>query len=79
MELEALIDSGVESFMDWSLALKYPLGVKKLTNLLKASALNSSLIFQVTHITEFCQMSIDAVHQENIRFHLFNTAQHPLI
>lgn len=67
LELEALIDSGAEeSFMNWHIARENQLEVKKLTHPINASALNGQFIFQATHSTEPCEMTIDANHQETI-------------
>ena len=75
-----LIDSGAdESLMDWGLAKKWNCGVIPLTQPLKASALDGRLLFTVTHCTMPIEVTVNATHTEHMTFHLFDSAQHPLI
>ena len=79
MSLRILIDSGAdESLMDWDLAQKLKLNTKQLSKPLKASALDGTLIFKVTHKTELLKVIVDD-HHELMNFHLFHSHQHPLI
>lgn len=52
-ELGVLIDSGAdESLIDWGLAQRLGLRVNPLSKPVKASALNGSALFTITHVTE---------------------------
>jgi len=76
---KVLIDSGAdESLMDSGLAHELRLKTELLSSPLKASALDGKLLFHVTHKTESVTIMIDD-HCELMSFHLFNSAQHPLI
>ena len=79
VSLGGLIDSGAdESFMDWSLAHKLGVKTELLPQPLEASALDGSFIFKVTHVTDLVEVSIED-HHELMSFHLFHSAQYPLI
>lgn len=76
---EVMIDSGAdESLMDWGLAKKLNIKTDLLSQPLEASALDGKLLFRVTHKTELIELCIGN-HYELMSFHLFNSAQHPLI
>ena len=76
----ALIDSGAdESLMDWGLANKMNIKTKPLPQPLEASALDGRLLFKVSHQTEPLEIRCNDNHHETMSFHLFNSAQHPLI
>lgn len=80
MTQDALVDSGAdESLLDWELAKSLNLKVVLLDQPLEASALDGRLLCTVTHRTEPMVLVIDQEHREQISFHLFNSAQHPLI
>lgn len=64
--------------MDWSFAHKMDIKTEPLPQPLKASALDGSFIFKVTHVTEPVAVCIED-HHELMTFHLFHSAQHPLI
>ena len=75
-----LIDSGAdESLMDWSLARQNQVKTVPLTHPVTASALDGRLLFRVTHCTEPIQVTLTDDHTEVMQFHLFDSAQHPLI
>lgn len=46
---------------------------------MNASALNRQFIFQVTHCTEPCELTVGARKPEYVTFHLFNSAQYDII
>ena len=75
-----LVDSGAdESLMDWGLAKRLGITTVPLTSPVDASALDGKLLFRVTHITEPVQVTIDDIHTERLRFHLFDSALHPIV
>ena len=75
-----LVDSGAdESLMDWGLVKRLGITTVPLTSPVDASALDGKLLFRVTHITEPVQVTIDDIHTETLRFHLFDSALHPIV
>ena len=80
IEQGTLVDSGAdESFLDKELALRLNLKLTPLPSPLKANALDGRLLFTVTHCTTPVKMTINDTHVENIVFHVFKSAQHPII
>lgn len=74
-----LVDSGAdESLMDWGFANQMGIKTVRLTQPLKARALDCGFIFDVTHVTEPVAICIGD-HHELMTFHLFHSAQHSLI
>lgn len=79
VSMGVLVDSGAdESLMDWGFANQMGVRSAPLNQPLKASALDGSFIFNVTHVTEPVAIRIGD-HHELVTFHLFHSAQHPLI
>ena len=75
-----LVDSGAdESLMDWNLARQHGVKTVPLTQPVNASALDGRLLFKVTHRTAPIQVTINDHHTELMQFHLFDSAQHPLV
>lgn len=66
VELEALIDSEADdNFMDWQVARDNQVGLRKLDQPRQASALNGRFIFQLTHCTEPCELTVEAKAPES--------------
>ncbi|MPV02325.1 hypothetical protein FVA96_24315, partial [Escherichia coli] len=79
LELGVLIDSGAdESLIDWGLAQRLGLRVDPLSKPVKASALNGSALFTITHVTEPVELRITN-HWERIQLYLIHSPLHHLI
>lgn len=78
--LSALIDSGAdESFIDAALALQLDLPTVGLNQPLRASALDSRLLANVTHRTVPIRILLSGNHQEELSLHIIDSPHIPVI
>lgn len=76
----ALVDSGAEqSFLDESLARKLGFPAVPLQEPLQVSALNGSLLAEITHCTEDLTLVLSGNHVERISLFLFKAPSTPLV